>query len=409
MDNFPELIRIRQVFNTERIEDITAHIEAQCAEWDHLFGPDESIALAIGSRGISNMALMAKTIVSHFKARGNRIIIVPAMGSHGGATAEGQREVLEGYGVTEEYTGAEIRSSMEVVELNSEGLENRVFVDKNAYSCDSIIVINRIKAHTDFTSEIESGLLKMCTIGLGKQMQALEIHSRGIYGLKELIRPTAERTIREARVKLGFAIVENSYHETQILQALTPDKFYEEEKKLLELAKSNIAQLPVKNLDILCVDEMGKNISGVGIDPNVIGDIGIRNEEPKNDVKIKNIIVNDITAESHGNAIGVGLADIITEQVRGKIDYPATNENTITSSFLERAKTPMVAATYEEALRIALLVTGKAADEVRLVRIKNTQDLSEVYVSHSVFRDIEKSPNVEKIGSFVQWEEMTSL
>lgn len=407
--DFPELVKIHQVFNDEHIEDIAAHVEQECSRWEHLFDRNETIALAMGSRGISNMALIARTVVSFFKQRGNEVIIFPAMGSHGGATAEGQREVLEGYGITEEYTGAEIRSSMEVVELDSSGLENRAFIDENAYSCDSIIVINRIKAHTDFTGEIESGLLKMSAIGLGKQKQAQEIHSRGVYGLKELLVPTAERIIREANVKLGFAIVENSYHQTQIFRGIAPEEFYTEEKKLLEVAKANIAQLPVKGLDILCVDEMGKNISGVGIDVNVIGDIGIRNEPPKNDVKIKNIIVNDITPESHGNAIGMGLADIITEQFRKKIDYRATNENTITSSFLERAKTPMVAPTYKDALGIALQVTGKGPDEVRLVRIRNTQELSEIYVSRAVYREIEDSPNIEKKGDFTAWDDLGPL
>jgi len=406
---FPELQKIHQVFNTERIEDIAAHTKAECAKWEHLFKPDEKIALALGSRGISNMPLIARTVVEHFQARGNEIIIFPAMGSHGGATAEGQREVLESYGITEEYIGAPIVSSMEVVELNSEGLENRAFIDKNAYACDGIIVLNRIKAHTDFTGEIESGLLKMCTIGIGKQRQAQEIHSRGVYGLKYLLRPTAERIIREAKVKLGFAIVENSYHETQILRALPPEDFYEEEKKLLQLAKANIAQLPVKELDILCVDEMGKNISGVGIDVNVIGHIGIRDGIPKSEARIKTVIVNDLTGESHGNAIGVGLADIISDQLYRKIDYRATNENTITSSFLERAKTPIVAASYEEALSIALQVSGKDADEVRLVRIKNTQELSEVYVSRAVLKELESSGPVEKIGTFVEWENSRDL
>lgn len=404
--NFPEMVRIHQVFNDEHIEDIAGHVEAECARWEHLFDRNETIALAMGSRGISNMALMAKVIVSYFQNRGNKMIIVPAMGSHGGATAEGQREVLEGYGITEAYTGAEIHSSMEVVELDSSDLENKVFVDKNAYACDSIIVINRVKAHTDFTGEIESGLLKMCTIGLGKRKQATEIHSRGVYGLKHLLVPTAERICREANVKLGFAIVENPYHQTMIFRGVPSGSFYTEEKKLLELARANIARLPVEDIDILCVDEMGKNISGVGIDVNVTGDTGIRNAPPKNNVKIKTIIVNDLTPESHGNAIGVGLADIITKQLRQKIDDHATNENTITSSFLERARIPMVAPSYKDALRIALQVTGKGPDEVRLVRIKNTQELSEVYVSRAVYRDIENSPRIETTSDFTQWDEL---
>jgi hypothetical protein len=322
------------------------------------------------------------------------MIIVPAMGSHGGATAEGQLEVLASYGITEKEMGAKILSSMEVVELDSTGLENKVYVDKNAYECDSIIIMNRIKAHTDFAGEIESGLNKMCCIGLGKHKLALEIHSYGVYGLDKLLVPTASRVAREANVKVGFAIVENPYHKTKIFRAIRPEEFYEEEKKLLKTAIENIAQLPVPKLDILCVNEMGKNISGIGIDPNVTGDLGIRGLPPKTNAEIRVIIVDDLTEESHGNAIGVGQADIITERLYKKINFQATYENTITSAFLERARIPIVKKDYADALKTAIQVCGKKIEDLRMVRIRNTQEMSYFYVSRPVYEEIKNNPEL---------------
>lgn len=409
MSTLPELIRIKQLLDDSRIADIAGQVEDECQKFAENFSNDKKIAIAVGSRGISNLVLIIKTVVSFFKSRGHEVFIIPAMGSHGGATAKGQIEVLEGYGINKQSTGAEILSSMEVVELDSSGLENRVYVDKNAYECDAVIAINRVKAHTDFTSDIESGLLKMCCIGLGKQKQAVEIHQRGISGLKKLIRTTAERIIAATPVKMGLAIVENSYHETKIIKALAPADFYQEEKELLKEANRNIAQLPVEDVDILCIDWMGKNISGVGIDPNVIGYVGIRHVEPKNNVKIRTIIVDDLTEESHGNAIGVGLADMISEKLYRKINFHDTYENTITSSFLERAKIPIVRKNYTEALEIALELNGKDSDNLRLVRIKNTQELSELYVSKAVFEEIKNNSTIKTVGDFQQWEKLAPL
>ncbi len=404
MEQLPEVIRIIQHLDDTRIDDIDAHVAGECEKFADRFPGGEKIAVAVGSRGITNLQSIVKSVVTFLKEKGNEVIIVPAMGSHGGATAEGQIEVLEGYGITEEAVGAPIHSSMEVVELESPDLENRVFVDKNAYECDGTVVLNRIKAHTDYTGEVESGLLKMCCIGLGKQRQAVEIHRRGTYGLSKLIRPTAERIMEGARIRVGLAIIENPYHHTKSIEALDPAEIYEREKVLLQEANRNIAQLPIEDIDILCVDEMGKNISGVGIDPNVIGNTGIRYQEGKNKVRIKTVIADDLTDESHGNAIGVGLADIISRKLYDKIDFHATYENTITSSFLERAKIPIVKETYEKALETAMAVGGKGPDEVRLLRIKNTQELAQLYVSRAVWKEIKESSSIEAAGDFVSWE-----
>ena len=409
MKSLPEMIKIDQVFDNNHIADIEKHTLAECEKYKHIFKPGEKIAIAAGSRGITNIITILKTIISFLKDNGNEVIIFPAMGSHGGATAEGQREVLEGYGITEETMGVPILSSMEVVELDSTGLENRVFVDKNAYECDGIIVVNRIKAHTDHTAETESGLLKMCTIGIGKQAQAREIHNYGNYGLKKLRVPSALRIIKEAKVKLGFALVENAYHQTSVLKALEPDNFLKEEIELLKLSNNLMARLPIEEIDILCIDEMGKNISGVGMDPNVIGEIGIRIEPPKNDTKIEIIIVDDITKESHGNAIGIGLADMISQKLYDKIDMKATYENIITSSYLERGKIPMIFPTLDDCLETAMGIRNWNNETIRLIRIKNTMELSEIYVSKAVYNSIKDVPSIKKAGDFVPWEKTTDL
>ncbi len=409
MEPLPEMIKVKQVFNDSCIEDIGKHTLKECEKFRHLFKPGEKIAIAAGSRGITNIVVILKTIITFLKNNGNEVIIFPAMGSHGGATAEGQLEVLEGYGITEKTMGVPILSSMEVVELDSSGLENRLFVDKNAYECDGIIVVNRIKAHTDHTAETESGLLKMCTIGIGKQAQAKEIHNYGNHGLKDLRVPSAMRIIKEANVRLGFAIVENAYHHTSVLEALEPENFLAEETRLLKMSNELMARLPVSDIDILCIDEMGKNISGVGMDPNVIGEIGIRIEPPKNDTKIEIIIVDDITEESHGNAIGIGLADMISEKLYRKIDMKATYENIITSSYLERGKIPMKFPTLDDCLSVAMGIRNWNNETIRMIRIKNTMELSEIYVSKAVYEMLKDSPNIERIGDFIPWKETGNL
>ena len=405
----PEMIKVRQIFDDRHIEDIEKHTLNECEKYKTLFREGEKIAVAAGSRGIQNIPLIIKTIISFLHRNGNDVIIIPAMGSHGGATAEGQKEVLESYGITEEEMGAPIISSMEVVELDSSGLENRIFIDRNAYQCDGIILINRIKAHTDHTAETESGLLKMCTIGLGKQMQAREIHRYGNHGLKDLRVPSALKIIEQSNIRLGFAIVENAYHKTSSLKAILPQDFLSEEIKLLKTANRIMGRLPVSELDILCIDQMGKNISGVGLDPSVTGEIGIRIEPQKINTKIEIIIVDDLTEESHGNALGVGMADMITTKLHKKIDMKVTYENVITSSYLERGKIPMIFSSLEECLSVAMGLRSWDNETIRLIRIKNTQELAELYVSKAVYSSIKDFPSIEKTGELTAWENTYDL
>jgi len=322
------------------------------------------------------------------------------MGSHGGATAKGQKELLEGYGIREEVIGAPIRSSMEVVELPSDGLVNRVFMDKIVYSADGTIVINRIKPHTDFHGDIESGLLKMCVIGLGKHKQAIEIHRFGTYGLRHLIPLTAERIIKYGNIIFGIAIVENAYDETMIIEGVRPEEFEETDKRLLKIARENMPSLPVDNLDLLIIDQMGKDISGAGMDTNIIGRIYIDGEPEPEKPKITRIVVTDLTEKTHGNAIGIGLADFTTRKLFEKIDFNATYQNAVTSTFVLRGKIPIIAEDSRTAIEWALRTCGPIEIEnAKIIRIKDTLSLSEMYVSRSILDEIKH--RVEVIGDFV--------
>lgn len=396
----PKLIKVRQFFNREHIEDIEGKVRTEILRLGISIKSGSEIAIAVGSRGIRNIDRIVKTTVDVIKELGGRPFIVPAMGSHGGATSEGQKRLLEGYGIREDIIGAPILSSMEVVELPSDGLENRVFMDKIAYSADGTIIINRIKPHTDFHGDVESGLLKMCVIGLGKHKQAIEIHRFGTYGLRHLIPPTAKRIIEYGNIIFGIGIVENAYDETMILEAVMPEDFEETDKRLLKIAKENMPSLPVDKLDLLIVDEMGKDISGAGMDTNIIGRIYIDGEPEPDKPKITRIVVTDLTDKTHGNAIGLGLADFITKRLFSKIDFDATYQNAVTSTFVLRGKIPIIAEDSRTAIEWALRTCGPInIERARVIRIKNTLSLGELYVSESILEEIKD--RVEIIGDFV--------
>ena len=396
----PRLIKVRQYFKREYIEDVEDRVRGEILKLGISIKPGSEIAIAVGSRGIRNIDRIVKATVEVVKEMGGKPFIVPAMGSHGGATAKGQKELLEGYGIREEVIGAPIRSSMEVVELPSDGLVNRVFMDKIAYSADGTIVINRIKPHTDFHGDIESGLLKMCVIGLGKHKQAIEIHRFGTYGLRHLIPLTAERIIKYGNIIFGIAIVENAYDETMIIKGVRPEEFEETDKRLLKIARENMPSLPVDNLDLLIIDQMGKDISGAGMDTNIIGRIYIDGEPEPEKPKITRIVVTDLTEKTHGNAIGIGLADFTTRKLFEKIDFNATYQNAVTSTFVLRGKIPIIAEDSRTAIEWALRTCGPIEIEnAKIIRIKDTLSLSEMYVSRSILDEIKH--RVEVIGDFV--------
>ncbi|MBN1994042.1 MAG: DUF2088 domain-containing protein [Anaerolineae bacterium] len=394
-----QLVKIQQHFECPVIADIPATLTAELSRIEPLIHPNTSIALAVGSRGIAGIAEIVRTTADFIKSRGGLPFIIPAMGSHGGATAEGQIEILASYGITTAAMDAPIRSSMETVELTKNDSPNRVFMGRYAYEADGVILINRIKPHTDYHGLYESGLAKMCVIGLGKHAQALEIHSFGVYGLRELIPLTAKQILATGKIIAGIALVENAYDKTMVINVLKADEIMVEEPKLLETARANMPKLPVDKIDILMVDRLGKNISGVGLDPNIIGRIKIRGEAEPDRPLIKSIMVSDLTEETHGNALGLGLADVITQRLFNKIDLAATYENIVTSSFLERGKIPLIAQNDGQAYAWARRGCGLIPEgQERVIRIQDTLHLDQVYVSKAVLAEIISRPDLEVSG-----------
>ena len=299
----------------------------------------QTVAITAGSRGITGIDGILGAVVEECASVGLRPFIVPAMGSHAGATAEGQQHLLEHYGITAAAMGCEIRSSMDVVPIGEvKGIP--VFCDRNAWEADHIAVVARVKPHTDFDNEIESGLFKMMSVGLGKREGAEHYHRAGHdYSYADVFPSVGKKVLETARILFGLAVVENGNGQTARIEAVLPSDFYETEKALLVLAKSWLGRLPFEALDLLIVDEMGKNISGTGMDPNVIGRPCIQKHTGR--PKIRQLLVRDLTPESDGNALGVGMADLTTKRLVDKINRTTTNINVITTGALDLAKVPM--------------------------------------------------------------------
>ncbi|MGB3681888.1 MAG: lactate racemase domain-containing protein [Rubrobacteraceae bacterium] len=404
---FPKVVKVRQDFPRPRVEDVEQTLREQFEKEEiaSRIEPGMEVALTAGSRGIANIDVILRSLVKLLKEAGATPFIVPAMGSHGGATAEGQVEILESLGVTEESVGAEIRSSMETVELGETERGTTVYMDRHAAEADGVIVVGRIKLHTDFRSEIESGLCKMSAIGLGKHEQALNLHAYGVEGIKDFMVEVAERVFDSGKVLFGVGIVENAYEETAMLEAIPPEKIMEREKELLEESAKLMPKLPVSDIDVLFVDELGKNFSGTGMDTNVIGRFSILGVDEPASPSIKYIIVGGVSEASHGNALGIGLADFTTGQLFGEIDHEAMNQNVFTSTFVERAKVPMVMEHDRRALEAAMRCNwGVAPEDTRFLRIPNTLELREVYLSENLVEEALEVGNVEVVEEAAEME-----
>ncbi|WP_273854260.1 lactate racemase domain-containing protein [Guptibacillus spartinae] len=397
---FPKVAKIRQKFEVESITDVSKVIEEQfqAVEANQKIKPGMEIAITVGSRGIANIDRIVKAIADEIKKREATPFIIPAMGSHGGATAEGQVEVLEGLNVTEETTGCEIRSSMEVVEIGETSAGIPVYIDKHAYHSDGIIVMNRVKPHTDFKKDIESGVLKMASIGMGKHKQALALHTYGIKGIRDMMPEVGKVAIANSNTLYGIAVVENALEETAIIEVMEPEEIQDRERKLLRRAFELMPSLPIDQIDILVVDEIGKNYSGTGMDTNIIGRIRVLGVEEPEKPSIKYLIASNLSEASHGNALGIGLADLTTKRLFEKIDMKAMNENVITSTFLDRAKIPIVLDSDREALTAALRATwGVKDEETRFVRIPNTLHIGEMIVSEVLYHELKDQSNIDVI------------
>ena len=388
-------------FDDAAIDDPAAAVRA-ALDGAHLdVSSGATIAVAVGSRGIASIDLIVRTTVEWLRDRGARPFIVPAMGSHGGATAEGQAGVLASYGITAETMGVPIRSSMETVRLDSSGVDVDLFMDRFAWEADGVLLVNRVKPHTDFHGFPESGLFKMSVIGLGKHAQARAVHSLGIEGLKHQILPAARRIIGSGKVIGGVAIVENAYDRPCEIRAAKAADIEPMERELLDLATRSMARLPLDDIDLLIVDEIGKDVSGTGMDTSVIGRIRIRGEAEPAAPRVKSVVCCGLTPASHGNAIGMGLADAITRELYDAVDFQATYENGLTSSFSERIKVPFVAGTHAEAVRAGIRFAALDTDErralerARIVRIRSTLELDTMLVSPAAAQALADRTDVE--------------
>jgi Lactate racemase N-terminal domain len=406
--SFPKMARVRQQLLAPTLADVRAAVRAELQKLN-LAGrvkAGQRIAIPAGSRGIANIVTILETVVQEMQALGLSPFIFPAMGSHGGATAAGQREVLATYGITEERLGVPIHATMEVVELGRTPRGMPVLADKIAASADWVAVINRIKPHTEFSGDIESGLIKMMAIGFGNHRGALNTHQYAVkHSYRVAIPEIGAAILDRLPVLFGLGILENAYDHTANVVAIPPEHFVAEEKRLLREARALMARLPVEFLHLLIVDEMGKDISGSGMDTNVIGRVMVIGEPEPTAPNILRIYVRDLSEKTYGNAIGIGLADFCSQRLAAKIDPLPTQINCVTAMTPEKARVPIALKTDREAIATALTTVGPIEPwEARVIRIKNTLEMEELQVSEALMDELKGRSDITPIGGL---EELT--
>lgn len=392
----PRMVHVRQKFPTPRLDSVTRAVVEQFKrpEVRSKVRPGMTIAVGCGSRGINNIAECAKAVIGELKALGARPFIFPAMGSHGGATAEGQREVLEGYGITESFVGCPIRSTMDVVELGKLDDGMPVYIDRAAAEADAIVVIPRVKPHTNFRAPIESGIVKMLTIGMGKIAGATTLHTYGMDMFGELLPRTAQFIMSKRNVLFGVAMVENAADETALIEVVPGEQVIAREPVLLAKAKELMPRLQFDEIDVLVVERIGKNISGSGMDPNITGR-NCRFVEWNMKPHVKKIAVLGLTPETHGNATGLGAADVITMRLYREMDIVKTYTNIITSTYLDGGAIPMIMNTDEDAIRLAAkTVVRTKPQDTRIVRIANTLEIVDLHVSEPLLKYVRANPSL---------------
>ena len=382
---FPEFYKVTQSFAVNSIKDVSAAVKNEFKAFDFAgkFTPGQSVAVAVGSRGTHDLKDLVITTVRCLKEMGLKPYIIPAMGSHGGATGEGQAEILSGLGITEQSTGVRVQASMDVVSLGRLDNGCEVFVAQDAMDADHVVVINRVKPHTAFRSHVESGICKIMAVGLGRQVGASNMHK---YKLGETIVPAAKRILEKVPILCGIAVTENALGGTEDLRMAAPDQFEATDQEFLERAWKLFPRLPIAELDVIIVDEMGKDVSGAGMDPNVVG--FWRREGGQRDPDYNTLVVLDITPASHGNATGIGMADLTTTRMMNLVDLEATYMNALTSRVLRSAKLP-IPRPHDQAAIATALDTVSDPMQARAARIINTGRMETFWVTKSVWPQLE--------------------
>lgn len=402
----PQMVRIRQKFEDDKIEDIPSHLQQKLEQSKMAANAKgKRIAITVGSRGIPHNAEIVRTICDKLKEWGAKPFIVPAMGSHGGGTVEGNLEIINGYGITEEAMGVPILASMEVVQIGSinDAVGTPVYCDKYAAEADGIVLYNKVKVHTDFKGEHESGLLKMMAIGLAKHKGCSMFHAQGFDTFAKRIPMTAEVFLSKLPVLFGVGVVQNAYDEISEIEVYPKEKIIEGDKELLQIARRRFPRMLFDNIDLLIVDRIGKNISGEGADPNVTG----RGFMPyfKDDFHTKRLMIRGLTEQSHHNACGLGLADITTRKCLNSVDWESTWVNLTTNTMIDGGKIPMYQNNDYEAIRVAIRTCTKIDfKKARVARIRDTLSLSELEISTSLIPDICDNPNVQIISDPYFWD-----
>ena len=391
----PDVALVRRHFSNEHVEDVPGEVRKQLATLNlpERIKPGMSIAITAGSRGVANIATIIKTVADELKKHGAEPFIVPAMGSHGGATAEGQIELIAEYGITEEKMGIPIRSSMDTVVIGKTLQGAPVHMDKNAYNADGVVVVARIKNHTSFRAPIESGLCKMMAIGLGKQRGAESVHD---YGLVANVPDAARVMIETGKILFGVGTVENANHDTFKIVAVPAEKIHEADRENLLISNKLLPRVPFDELDVLVVDWIGKNISGTGMDMNVVG-MWRRTGDPPFTPMYQRIVVLNVKPESHGNCVGLGVAHFTTRKLVDQFDPEKTYWNILTGNFPEGGKIPLTLDSDVEAVQVALRSAKRVGDSFTMVRIKDTMNLDEFYVTAPLLEQLKGDTEYEVV------------
>lgn len=395
----PKMIKVRQQFDKTELSDVSAEMKMQLNRPDIIaqITPGMKIAITAGSRGVANIALVIKEIAEFLQSHGAEPFVIPAMGSHGGSSAEGQLAVIHGYGITPEYVGCPVISTMEVVEVAKLEDGSPVYVNKLAAEADGIVVVNRIKPHTAFRGTYESGVMKMMTIGLGCQKGAESCHRQGILNLGPYVEKFAFKILENAPVFFGVGLVENAYDHTAIIKVMSKEEIPVEEPKLLAIAKANMPHIKFPEADVLIVDYIGKDISGEGMDPNIAGRWIV--PTIKGGLTSKMVAILDITEETLGNVVGLGMADVCSQRVIDKLDLDNTYPNSLTSTVSCLCKIPMYFDTQKLTIQAAIkMVYGEVPENVRVIRIANTLAMDSIMISENMIEDAKAHPEVEIIG-----------
>lgn len=397
----PKMHRVRQTFPRSRVEDVAAAVHATMTQAEIIakIRPGARVAVAVGSRGIRNLPVIVRTVLEDIRDAGGDPFIVSAMGSHGSGTAEGQREVLRGYGITEEAMGVPVITDVDVELLGRTSRGISVYFDKTALAADLIVPVNRVKLHTDFVADIQSGLCKMLAIGLGNHIGCSALHEDDFDTFGSTLLEAAGIIMERANIGFGVAIVENAYDETALVEAIPGERMIAREKELVLLAREHMPTLIIPEIDVLIVREIGKNISGAGYDPNILGKSYILKEFVLDVPSVNRMVLLDVSKQSHGNAVGMGIFDVITKKVFDQLDLEAIYANAVAVKCTDDAKIPVIAADEEEALRIAVkILRGADKNNLKIVRITNTLALDVIEVSDALLPHVHRHDRLEYLG-----------